>query len=205
MPNERLGREIILTRLLIVLQIFILACTNQENAYNGANEFILSDTSEFVIKAGEVKGLRINKSKIQDAFNIFGDNDEFDQSLACGEAIAYHKNRFMFFKHNMVVMSNTIEGSDIEKDLAKSEISNLGILYPAKAVTEKGIKLKTDNLDKIIKIYGKEEGKVIMKNNIYLHYYSQGISFDCDRADKSIERIEVYKKGGIPDFWYWRK
>jgi hypothetical protein len=178
---------------------------NTQTDTNSVNNKPVSiDTTHFIIMAGQgANGLNLNMT-VQRAIDKYGKQSDFNQGIACGD-ITYHTNRFYFTNSNTVILSSTIEGSEMDRDLTKSEIDEIGILYPANATTDKGIILKTDSLNKIIKTYGNPEKYKESKDNLYLHYYSQGISFDCDIHNHTIERIAIYKKGKQPDFYYWRK
>ncbi len=162
------------------------------------------DTSTPNIKTGQlIEIIQLNKS-VKEAIEKYGEQTDFTQGIVCGTDTAWHTNRF-YFSNGIVIISTTIEGSEPDNNLTKSKIEEIGILYPANATTDKGINLKNDSLSKIIKTYGKPAKKETNKNSIILHYFSQGISFDCDRNVESIKRIAIYKKGGYPDFYYWAK
>jgi len=161
------------------------------------------DTTKFIIQAGlGVNGLNLDMT-VQSVIDKCGKQSDFKEGIACGETTTYYTNRLFFLNNKIVVLSTTTGGN--EEDLKKSQIKEIGILYPANAITDKGIYLKTDNLYRIIKMYGKPEKEEIHPNNIYINYYSKGISFDCNRHNNSIERIAIYKKGEEPDFYYWNR
>ncbi|KOY87819.1 hypothetical protein AD998_18260 [bacterium 336/3] len=164
---------------------------------------IAIDTTNFIIQAGQgVNGLNLNMT-VQSAIEKCRKQSDFNRSIACGETTTYYTNRFFFLNNKIVVLSTTTGGN--KKNFTDSQIEEIGILYPANAITDKGIHLKTDNLYRIIKTYGKPEKEETHPNNIYLNYYSKGISFDCNRHNNSIERIAIYKKGEEPDFYYWNR
>lgn len=163
------------------------------------------EKSKMKISEGkEVGGFVIGESEIKKVYDKFGKEEEFSRGVSCGTNSLY-TNRFAFYKKNLVFISTTVVGSMKVNDLKKSIISNIGILHPEGAITDMGVNLKSDNYDKIIKLYGKPEKERIWKNCIDIHYYSKGISFECEINKKSIRKIEVYKKGGKPDLYYWRK
>lgn len=165
---------------------------------------LTSDQAPLAIKeAQSVDGLVLEKSTIGNVTEKYGKEMKANQGIIDYEnRAAVHINRF-YYSNNIVVISLTDEGSEESKNLKKSVISEIGVLYPTDATTDKGIRLKTDNFEKVIKVYGQPEKQEIWKNSKDLHYYSKGISFCCNNADNHIEKIAIYKKGRHPDFYYW--
>ena len=163
-----------------------------------------SDQTTLSIKEGEsVDGLVLEKNTVGNVTDKYGKEIKSNQGIIDYEnRAAVYINRF-YYSNNIVAVSLTDEGSEESKTLTKSVISEIGILYPTDATTDKGVNLKSDNLEKIIKVYGQPEKQQTWKNNKDLHYYSQGISFCCNNADNHIGKIAIYKKGQHPDFYYW--
>jgi len=150
------------------------------------------------IKAGkEVDGLILGNTTVQDAIKKYGPETKFTQGIACG-AHDYFTNRFSFSKNGITIISETID----KEDKGKSKILKIGISGPFEAVTEKGIELKHDNLDKIVEQYGKPESTDTSKTFIDVNYNAKGISFRCDRYQKYILGIEIYLTDSSPDYWY---
>jgi hypothetical protein len=163
------------------------------------------DTTDFTVIEGQrVDGIVLGESTVANAVDKFEKEIKTDRGIIDYESRAVYINRF-YYSNNFVVVSFTEEGSKESKQVGKSVISEIGILYPANATTEKGINLKSDKFEKIIKIYGQPEQQVTYKNNKNLHYYSLGISFCCNNADNHIEKIAIYKRGQHPDFYYWKE
>lgn len=151
------------------------------------------------IKAGkQVDGLILLNSTVQTAISKYGRNTDFTQGIACGEH-TYFTNRYSFSRQGITVIT---ESSDDENSKT-SVITNIGVSYPCNAETEEGINLVKDNLDKILKVYGKPEKTDSTKvSTVDIHYNAKGISFRCDRKKRNILKIEIYYPGTFPDFWY---
>ena len=158
-----------------------------------------SDQTTLRIKEGErVDELVLGKSTVANAIEKYGKERKSDYGIIdYVNKAAGHINRF-YFSNNVVAVFLTDEGS--EKDLKNSIISEIGILYPSDAITDKGISLKSDNLEKIIRIYGLPEEEEKNWRARDLHYYSKGISFSCDDSDGHIQKIAIYEKGQRPRF-----
>jgi hypothetical protein len=163
-----------------------------------------SDQTPLTVKEGQsVDGLQLEKSTIVNASDKYGKEYKFIEGIIDYEdQAAVHINRF-YFSNGIIAISLTEEGSEQEKNLRKSVIAEIGILYPTNATTDKGVSLKTDKLEKILKIYGQPEKQKTWQNNKDLHYYSKGISFCCNNEDNHIEKIAIYRNGREPDFSYW--
>lgn len=150
------------------------------------------------IKAGqEVDGLKLNNSSVQAAIAKYGNITSFSQGIACGDH-DYYTNRFTFSKQSITVISETID----DEDEKRSPITKIGVSYPRNAETTEGISLIRDNSDKVAKVYGKPEKVDTSNTFVDMHYTSKGISFRCNRTEKTIQKIEIYEAGVSPDFWY---
>lgn len=190
--------------IIIVLTFFFFNCNDNKKYFTGFIKEKSTSKRKLIQPGKEFDGLKINKSNIEDAINKYGKNEDFSQGIVCGN-ISYHTNRFKFQEHNIVIISTTIEGSTEDSDLIDSKISNIGILSPNNAITSEGIHIMIHNYNRIIDVYGEPESIESWNSNTYIHYYSRGISFDCNNNDSSIRKIEIYQKDEIPDFYYWMK
>ena len=192
LPKNWKGQKIICRMRTIIIVIFIVILPS-----------CFLDPTSNIYDGLPIDIIQLDKT-VDEAIEKYGEESNFIQGIACGADTAWHVNYF-YFNNGIVIISTTIEGSELDHDLRQSKIEEIGILYPANVTTNKGINIKDDSLPEIIEMYGKPEKNDTNKISFILHYFSQGISFDCNRKDKSIERIAIYKKGEVPDFSYYSK